>query len=254
MIRKSLKIFFQILSIAIFVFSFFYVANGQYQQNNSVQNQNSGTDFLVDWTTDSYSPIDYEGRTLPGYGSAITLSATPLSPINENNYEYSWLIDSGFTPSNNGKSVANFTVRKNTGGEHTVLLTIRDKKSKGIIKEFVLVIPITNPEVIVYKEESSGSLTPLTIPLNLGNFTRAGSQLNLIAKPFSFNKIKDSQLLKYDWELNGKKVDISEATDNLSIDFPKEITAGTLYSLKLAVENPLDAFQFDEKNYKITVR
>lgn len=250
MIRKSIKSFSQILFIAVFVFSFFYVANGQ----QSTSSKDKNVDFLVDWVTDSYSPLDYEGKTLPGYGSTITISATPLSSINENDYEYSWLIDSGFTPNNNGRSVASFTVRKNTGGEHVVLLTIRSKKGRDVIKEAIITIPVTNPEVIVYKENSSGSLTPLTIPLNLGNFTKAGSQLNLVAKPFSFNKIKDSQLLRYNWELNGKKVDISEATDNLSIDFPKEIAAGTLYSLKLAVENPLDAFQFDEKNYKITVR
>lgn len=244
MVEIIKKNIYQFLFIALIVGGYFSVARGQLDPDAEI-------DFFIDWKTDSYVPLEYEGKTLPAYGSKITLSATPLTPINENDFEYNWIIDLASIPENNGKPIVSFSANKTGGAEHSALLTVYDKKTRRSVKEVAIVIPIANPQSIAYKEFSNG----LTIPLNTENAITAGEQINLIVKPFFFNKLPNSQSLNYQWKINNKKVEgVSADPTKLSIDFPKEIPLGMQYSLNLLISNPFDAFQFAEKKYKITTR
>lgn len=241
-----------ILFFSIFFFLFFSYARGQL--NYTAQNNKTGVDFLIDWAADSYIPQDYEGKALPTYGSKITLSATPLSIINENDYEFIWLIDLTTTANNNKKSVADFTIKKRSG-EHNVFLTIRDIKNKKIIKESSLSIPIFTPQTITYKKNQYGHLIPLSSYQDISNTINKGGQLDLIAKSFYFTKIKNLSSLNYNWQLNEDKIESPDVNPyKLSIEFPTEIPSGHNYNLSLSIENPLNEFQFSEKKYKIVVK
>lgn len=246
-IKLLFFIFFATFSISLFSY-----AKGQFSYTN--QNNNSATDFLIDWSSDTYIPSDYEGKALPTYGSKITLSATPLSIINENNYEFIWRIDLTNSPSNNKKPIADFIVKKR-GGEHNIFLSIRDIKSKKIIKEVSFAIAIQSPQTIVYRKNLFGHLSPLTSYQDIGNIVDRDSQLDLVVKSFYFNQIKNLSSLRYRWGLNSEKIDSQEIDPfKLSIEFPKKISSGYSYNLSLQIENPLDEFQFSEKSYKLIVK
>lgn len=243
------KFYFFILTIAIFIGGF-SIAKGQFNLlQPSISNQS--IEFLIDWKANTYAPADYDGKAMPTYGSKITLSATPLSMVNENDYVYNWTIDLAFSPETNGQPTTDFIVRKTAGGEHSVYLEISDKKTGGTIKEYAVTIPIFSPFSVIYQKNDGGAL----IPLNIENAAKPGGQLNLIARPFFFNKTTSSKSLNYKWRINNKLVEGSASDpDELSVEFPKEISLGTQYNLNLLIENPFDAFQFSEKSHKITIQ
>lgn len=249
--KISKKLFPEIFILAVFIIGgFFSIAKGQF---NLLQapNGNQSIEFLIDWKANTYVPADYDGKAMPTYGSKITISATPLSIVNENDYVYNWTIDLAFSPESNGQPATDFVVRKTAGGEHSVYLEISDKKTGGVIKEYVVAIPIFSPFSIIYQKNGGGAL----IPLNIENTAKPGGQLNLIARPFFFNKTMSSKSLNYKWRINNRLVEGSASDpDELSVEFPKEIYLGMQYNLNLLIENPFDAFQFSEKSHKITIQ
>lgn len=243
------KTFFHFLILAAFIAGGFFAI--QNKQNASAQTVSQNIDFYIDWSAQTYAPAEYSGKTLPTYGSKITLSATPLSYINENNYIYNWIIDAEDTPNDNGEPVASFISNKTSGGEHSIYLSITDKKAEKVIKEIGLVIPIFEPKTIIYNQTAAGAV----LPLNNNNVFNSGSEVSLIALPFFFNKTASGKILDYQWKINNQKIGgVADEPNKLSIAFPKNISAGTQYQLNLFIENPFDAFQFAEKNYKLTIR
>lgn len=246
--KKISKKNFIFFILAIFIIGFFSIAQGQINLSNPSSSDKT-IDFFIDWSAETLIPPEYGGKALPSYNSKITLSATPLSLINENDYQYNWIIDLASTPSNNGKPLASFSSTKTSGGEHIIYLTIIDKKTGKIMKEYSLSIPITSPQNFVYAKLSSGHLSLL----NMENKAGANAQLNLTAKPFFFNKTGHSQALIFQWMLNNQKAQWSESND-LSISFPEGASAGYQYILNLSIKNPSDLFQFTENNYKIVMR
>lgn len=248
--KNSPKNFFlQFFILAIFIIGGFFAI--QNRQNANAQTVIQNVDFFVDWSSQTYAPAEYDGKALPTYGSKIILSATPLSYINENNYIYNWLIDAEDNPDGNGNPIVSFIANKTSGGEHSVYLSITDKKAEKVIKEIGLVIPIFAPKTIIYKQTTAGAV----LPLNNDNVFNSGSEVSLIALPFFFNKTAARQILDYQWKINNQKIGgAADEPNKLSIAFPKNISAGTQYQLNLFIENPFDAFQFAEKNYKLTIR
>lgn len=246
--KKIPKKNFIFFILAVFIVGFFSIAQGQINLS-SPSSSDKTVDFFVDWSAETYIPPEYDGRAMPTYNSKITLSATPLSLINENDYKYSWIIDLASTPSNNGKPSVSFPSTKTSGGEHIIYLTIINKKTGKIIKEYSLSIPITSPQNFVYAKLSSGHLSLL----NMENKANINAQLDLTAKPFFFNKTDRSQALIFQWMLNNQKAQWSESND-LSISFPEGARAGYQYVLNLTIKNPSDLFQFTENNYKIVTR
>lgn len=248
MTKKTIKNKVYIISILIMTIFFLGIAS---YSNGQSANQN--IDFIIDWSADTYTPPEYEGRALPSYGSKITLSATPSSSINEDDFQFNWTIDLAFIPDNNKKSKASFIVRESTGGEHIVYLNIINKDTGETIKEAMLSIPIISPQNIIFKEAQTGHL----VPLGIDNFATPGSRMDLVAKTYFFNTIQNNQFLKYQWQLNNQLLqkNIAEDPSKLAIEFPKNINSSIAqYGVSLTIENPFDAFQFAENNYKITVK
>lgn len=234
-----------VLFLAIIIGSFAFFAKGQFNQPASAE-----VDFFIDWSTTTFVPYEYSGKALPAYGSTIILSATPLLPINENDYSYVWAIDSSFSPNNNGKPIADFSAKKTAGGSHSVILTIYNKKTMKSVKETSLSIPVSKPQSIIYKELDGG----IYYPLNAENMVEVGGQMSLLAQPFYFNAAA-GQSLRYQWKLNGQKIEGNVSEPNkLVVSFPDKIPAGTRYDLSLSIDNPFDTFQSAVKTYRITVK
>ncbi|OGD39035.1 hypothetical protein A2907_01055 [Candidatus Azambacteria bacterium RIFCSPLOWO2_01_FULL_37_9] len=244
----KIKSYFLIFALIALAGGFFSIAKGQISLLSQPISDNA-IDFSVDWSAQTYVPPEYDGKAIPTYGSKIMLSATSLSLINENDYEYNWMIDLASAPNNNGKPLADFIVTKTAGNKHIIYLTISDKKTRDMLKEISFSIPITSPKNFVYAKLPGGHL----YPLNIENKASINTQLDLTAKPFFFNKTDRDQTLIFQWTLNNQKAQWSESND-LSIAFPEEAGAGYQYILNLSIKNPSDLFQFTENNYKIVMK
>lgn len=244
------KISFYFLFLPIIIFGIFSIANGQF--NSPYQTASSEqVDFFISWSTDAYIPPEYEGRSLPSHGSQITLSAMPLSLINDNDFTYNWLIDLAIVPDGNGSPTVKFEAEKMFSGEYSVYLTVIHNKSGETIKETSFQIPVVDTQSIIYREVDSGEL----LPLDMENGIDQGDVLNLVAKLFFFNQAKSSKEFNYTWSIDNSNVDgeVSDP-DKLSIEFPKDIPVDASYNLNLSIENPFNPFQSTKKSHKIIIQ
>lgn len=252
MINLSGRKFLKILSITVFMFGLFSVANGQFsilEQNRSGQN----VDFFIDWSARTFVPADYLGKPLPTFDSIISLNATPIGnadkKIVESNYTFNWIID-GATALKTTGSLAEFYAGEGAGSEHAIQLRVFDK-NKDIVNEYHFSIPISKPDITLYRETGTGALETVSGMI----IVNPGSELNIIAEPFFFNHISSENDLTYSWELNGETIKKDSVDKHkISIVFPQEIPSKTPYELNLRVENPSDQFQSLRKTYKILVQ
>lgn len=248
------KFFLRIFILAIFIIGSFSVAEGQYgllAQDAASQVNQTNIDFFVDWSADTFIPPDYQGRALPTFQSIVTLNATLITPIksrsSEDSYSFNWLLDNSTVLPSNGPT-ASFEVKKAAGDNHKIYLRIFDK-NRNIIKDKFLTIPITSPQMALFREGSDGLLLN-----NTGQelSTTKKSELNLVVKPIFFNKISSENSLIYSWRLNNQPVNTN--FNKISLFFPDNIQSGTQHILGLSAQNPLDIFQVYQKNYTIKVK
>ena len=229
----------------------FSVAQGQFSLTSPSSAENA--EFFIDWSARTFVPPDYNGKSLPTFNSVVTVSATPIAAagkkINENDYTFNWTIDNvSSLPSN--KSQASFTVGGGSGDDHKIYLRIFDENS-DIVNEYFITIPIVSSEVAIYKRNGNG----LTDVINGIIYVSAGSQLDLIAKPFFFSNITAENQLVYRWQLDEESANQNTLSLNeLEISFPDNIPSGTKYSLSLTVENPFNIYQLADKKYTIIVK
>lgn len=252
MIFAIKKTFFHFLILATFIAGGFFAI--QNKQNASAQTASQNIDFFIDWSAKTFIPADYSGKPLPTFSSIINLNATLLSGggerVNENNYRFNWILDNSSALDSDGPT-ASFKVTNGASDTHKIYLRIFNKSSSALFKEYFFLIPISTPEVAVYKKSSDGLLDTINGLISVS----AGSELNLIAKPYFFNNITDESQLKYRWFLNDKEAKGNVLNPNkLSTTFPSGIPSGTQYNLSLRVENPLNIYQLVEKKYKIIIQ
>lgn len=248
---------FYFLTLVLLAGSIFSVVYGQMDilggATPTVNNAAKKIDFLADWSAQTFVPADYQGKPLPTFQSIVALSATPIvangQKVNEGSYTFNWIVDNSIAVSPTDGS-AKFKVSEGAGSEHEVQLRVFDA-DRNIIAEYFFSIPVSKSDIIVYKTNGEGSLDNISGTI----FVNAGSELNLVAKPYFFNNISDEASLDYIWKLNDKVIKHNIIDPNkVSIDFPSEILSGTQYDLKLEAENPNDLYQSIEKNYIIKVR
>lgn len=215
--------------------------------------QNQKIDFFIDWSAQTFTPGDYQGKSLPTFNSIVKLTATPApkegQKINENDYFFNWIIDN-FIATPSQTSSESFKISEGKGSEHKVYLRVFDK-NRDLINEYFFFIPVAAPDVIIYKTNGDGALNNAKGIL----YVSADSELSLTAKPFFFNNILSESHLLYTWRLNGEEIKSDLQNPNkILIVFPSEIPKNTEFSLTLVVENPFDLYQFVEKNYTIKTK
>lgn len=241
------KTFFHFLILTAFIAGGFFAI--QNKQNASAQIVGQNIDFFIDWSAETYVPLDYQGKPLPVFRSKINLSATPLfsaeQRINENDYSFNWILDNSKALSSKNQN-ASFNVTKGAGDQHKIYLRIFDKNN-NIIKEAFFTVPISAPKITLWKETDDGSLANIEKEIS----ANPGSNIKFAIKPFFFNKIANENYLKYQWKLNGA---IIAESSSLSLAIPREVPPGTRYNLNIATENPLDIYQITQDNYIIKTK
>ena len=207
------------------------------------------------WSADTYTPFGYSGRTLPTRGSEVTVEALlSVSGSAPESLKYSWFVDDVFQESKSGygRMSFNFRIRRFSGWTHKVSVQIFNE-SRSFFIERELIIPIVDPEVVIYSLNSTshfsdeGSTTSI-IP--------AGKKSSFIAKPyfFSINKLTD---LSFEWRFGGYESTISSTYGANVLDLninEKNDNKILEQTLSVDIKNKTNSFQQVLKTIKVQIQ
>lgn len=181
------------------------------------------------WSTNTYVPYVYQGRTLPSQGSEITVEAI----VNISGLYYSWFVDGIFQEDKSGysKNVFSFLVLQRPDAYH-VIKSQAFNDDRSIFQEKSIKIPIVEPELAI----NSSTISP-------------GREFSFVAKPYFFS-IKKLTDLEFEWHFSGQEPIISSAYDASVLDLTIagkediEILENDLWvSVKNKIEPSQKAFQ-----------
>lgn len=210
--------------------------------------------FELIWSTDTYTPYNYQGRNLPIIGSKITVNPIiNASGGDIKSLKYSWFLEDIFQQSKSGygKDSFYFYVQQRPGAYHTVRLQIFND-DRTVFEEKSIQIPITEPEIIFYSSNGNSHFSNQASTIYT---VLSGKTFSFVARPyfFSINKLTD---LIFEWTFSGKEPIISSDYDasifNLTIS-DKNTPQTTESDLWVNVKNTLDETQKAFKSMKINI-
>lgn len=208
--------------------------------------------FILAWSTDTYTPLNYAGKALPVYGSQIKVEALPtrkLTPDPEKIY-YRWLLDDQVAggAAGQGKSVFDFLVRRGAGDFHTIELQILNE-NWDVIDRYATAIKIINPEIMLYKTDESYSQE--------GEIkAKTNQEVKLTSKPFFFN-IKNAAELELQWRINDQLVQEAspESPSILSLKTPDaDLKEPLFYGLSLLAASKKEPLQRTYSKWVVKVQ
>ena len=221
--------------VVAFILLLTLTTNGQKPRAASLAN-----DFILHWSTDTYTPPDYQGKALPTRGSKIKAVATPTKKlsVNPDALFYRWLLDDEIMgQAGQGKSVFEFTADKWPGGYHEVESQILDAR-ENIIWRGTVSIKIVNPEVLIRQPNNAYSAKDKLT-------TKTGLDLELKAAPLFFN-IGQINELSFDWRVDNVNLSWSEEKnpESLKLKIPQANLSSVLTkNLSLVVFRKIDQLQ-----------
>lgn len=209
-------------------------------------------DWLLTWSSNSYTPPDYEGRSLPSRGSQIKVAVIPTkkSSLNPDSLYYRWLLDNELAYQSNGqgKSSFVFVATKWGGDRHEIESQILDSQ-ENIIWRGYLSIKIVSPQVLL---KSPGSYYAAADSVA----SKTGRDLALTALPFFFRAQKITDLV-FNWSVDGQTLgSLDEKNpDQLTIKIPKgNLSASIFKDLSLFIQNKSDQLQQLTVNITIEIK
>lgn len=196
----------------------------------SISTQNSKSQvapmFWVTWKAENYSASTFNGKSLPSYGSPITVSFELIldgKVADLKNEEILWYVDGAFVSKSLG--MKEYSFRSNIGtGAHSVRIEItKFQKNNTLMKN--VQIPVSLPEVVLDSPYSRSNVTSDYIALE--------------AKPYFFNVSQISGLM-YDWKVNNvAPTSTAEDPSKIIIAFPKDMPSGSQILVNVGVRNAL---------------
>ena len=189
-------------------------------------------DVSLVWQTNSFSPLDYEGRTMPSVGSRIVVTAIPeIRNEDPENLIYTWYVNSESQVRGVlGEQTFSFLVTKNV--TFIPVMVEVSNLSQSVTVRKGISIPIIRPTLTLYQKQGQ--------KLSAGNATFAlpGSQISFYAQPFYFHINKAADLV-YKWSFAGKEAVSagSEDANLLILTIPQTSGAGRSM-LEVRAENP----------------
>lgn len=193
--------------------------------------------FDLNWSTDTYTPIDYIGRALPVPGSKIFVDVSvSVANGDAKSLKYSWFLEDIFQKNKSGynKTSFYFYAKSISGRFHTVRVQVFNE-DRTIFQEKTIEIPITSPEIVLSRANTN--------------------KLSIIAKPyfFSINKLTD---LVFEWNLMGQKPIISSNYNASILDINvlnKNNNESIEQELRINVKNLKDTTQNAYDSIKINL-
>lgn len=187
----------------------------------------AGPQTVITWQASrSYVPPSYLGKVLPNLQSQITASVMVFSgnaEINLANQTIYWYLDDTLLGGGVGAQSMDFPPFSEGSNSETLKVEIPDYPGGLLIATVPL--PIAQPVVIV------------NAPFPGGNFS--ANPVVLTASPYFFD-VTSQNALSFSWTVNGQTVSSPVNPNVLQIDLPQGTTAGSSFSVSLAVANALD--------------
>ncbi len=160
------------------------------------------------WTTDTYVPIDYQGKALPSRGSSIELVAQFSSQFNPQELIFNWFINNNIQKTESGlnKQVFRFNIGESISKNNIIKVEISNSE-KNINFSSSLSLRAYEPEIV---------LTAKKPPFGFSNQYQFSDdqEIEFTAQPYFFN-IKDIDELNYQWSF-GKQIAQQANNKNLN--------------------------------------
>jgi len=258
-----LLIFFLILSFPINTlgqFDNFWLIENEYQMDQTAieEGEEIGNVIILQnidlyWSTNTYTPLNYQGRKLPTKGSWVSVFADlKISGENPINLKYSWFLDGIFqeNKSGYGKDSLDFMARRTNGLSHNVLLKIFNN-SRSFVIERSIEIPIAKSEIFLY-ETYRGSY--FSDQINEKYYIPSNETISFIALPYFFD-VKKITDLNFKWTIPGQEpINASGYNANiLKLTIKKENQKTLEREIRVDVSKKLGTSQNSYKKIKIQI-
>ena len=209
---------------AVFLLAILSVASGAKSDA-----QTTFSKILLTWQATTYAPAAFEGKVLPGPGSAIYASADVIQNgklVDMSREQIYWYLDDEFLDGGLGKQTISFEVPLAAPDFAFLSVQLPDYTGHGgsLFTNSVR-IPIARPETVI---ES---------PYPENKFS--GTQVRIFGEPYFFNVSKISDL-NFLWSVNGKNPPGSESPTELVININTDAPAKSQVGVSLLIQDPKD--------------
>lgn len=206
--------------------------------------------FSLAWSAGTLIPGDYQGKPMPIQGSKITIEAIPSEKISLAKYRFTWYVDNNLQANSSGlgRSSFSFTVSKDPGSSHRVVLQVQDEKNNFFTK--TIYIPVGRPEVVLYDKINN-------LFFDNAIDTNPGKDILFKAIPYFFNT-NSSKNLEFSWTMDGKDASTNTDTKNPNL-FNLKIGSGSLnqtisYNLELLIRKYQNTGEQTKKSITIFIQ
>jgi len=182
----------------------------------------AATEIILSWSAVSLVPEGFLGKTLPGPGSSLAISAQVIKdgvPLNMSKQKIAWYLNDFKVEEGVGKTVLRVSASKLPEDKITIRAELPDISDAP-----------TNSVVIRTEKPKAGMMLRY----------KTSQDLSLSAFPFYFNSPSVNNL-SYEWKVNGKKPDGALNPKDLLISVAPGVRS---ISASLFIKNPEDENQY----------
>jgi hypothetical protein len=210
--------------IAVFVFSIALCSfTFLFSFSRSARAQQAQPQFLFSWRAgNSYAPLFYKGKILPGSQSQITASFELVSGgkiVSVKNQSIYWYLDGTFIGGGTGMQQITFSPFGSAPEMETLRVELPNYSGGYLLHQ--MTIPVINPTVVI------------DAPYPEGQF----SETNATATALTYFFDAPATNLTFAWSVNGQSGSSAENPDILQISLPAGTPSRSTVAISLQVQN-----------------
>jgi len=174
-----------------------------------ILNQAAEQSVTLTWTTDTYVPLDYQGKSLPSRGSNIEVVAQlDSSQLNPEELNFKWFLNNHIQKESSGinKQIFRFNIGESISKNHIIKVEVNNLENTiNISSSFAL--RAYEPEIILLAKNP---------PLGFSDKYQFldDQEIEFIVQPYFFN-IKDTDELNYEWSFGRQR---AQQVDNKNLN------------------------------------
>lgn len=213
------------------------------------QEGNEIAPVILTWSTDTYTPIEYQGKALPALNSKIEVAAT--INIDDAEFEklfYTWTLSRNHhlqkKITEKGKQTFSFNTGNSIYHIYSVELEIQNEQKDTIGKSATLSIKSVEPQIILQPDQEV-ILSSNSSDLKFKKYQTLSNQtIKFTATPYFFN-IYNINELSYDWIFGQEKASQTDNMENPNIFKLKIDEVAKIFSqdIQLTVKNNSNVLQ-----------
>lgn len=202
-------------------------------------------DVIVEPLT--YTPVFYQGRALPVYGSLVNLTAlihNKTGLVNPAGFTYNWQLNSNsvYGGPRTGNNRAQITVPY--GRSSIVTLSVTDATGKLLVRRLIS-IPSVEVDLEFYEISTLYGLSERAL---YNSFGLIGNSTSIRAVPYNLDNRAVLRNLFTEWKINGIKTNTTDA-DPFEISLKRQNAGSATINFK--VRNLAELLQGDEQSFQV---